>query len=354
MNVVYVLGTKAQFIKCKYILQYLYDADIKLIIADTGQHKEITRNELKNVSFQYEYVQLSKNNKNISSIVSMFFWFFKMVFAKRSNEFNDAQYCLIHGDTLSTLTGLIIGKVNKLKIVHLESGYKSHNLLRPFPEEIIRNIVSKFSDILVVDGPEQFDNVKHFNHKKEIIQLDSNTIYDSAINSIEKNVPYENKLIVTIHRTENVYNKKRLLNFVNLLIKIKKLEKFDKIIWFCHDITFNSLKRHNLIKLLSDNDVQLNNLLTHQEFLSQILSSSMVITDGGSIAEECSILGLNTIIWRDVVENKRYLKDNVLLSEYRVDRILDFILNLKKSEFKLDTKSSPSKDFVKKFLQLSK
>lgn len=354
MNVVYVLGTKAQFIKCKYILQYLHDADIKLIIADTGQHKEITRNELKNVSFQYEYVQLSKNNKNISSIVSMFFWFFKMVFAKRSNEFNDAQYCLIHGDTLSTLTGLIIGKVNKLKIVHLESGYKSHNLLRPFPEEIIRNIVSKFSDILVVDGPEQFDNVKHFNHKKEIIQLDSNTIYDSAINSIEKNVPYENKLIVTIHRTENVYNKKRLLNFVNLLIEIKKLEKFDKIIWFCHDITFNSLKRHNLIKLLSDNDVQLNNLLTHQEFLSQILSSSMVITDGGSIAEECSILGLNTIIWRDVVENKRYLKDNVLLSEYRVDRILDFILNLKKSEFKLDTKSSPSKDFVKKFLQLNK
>jgi UDP-N-acetylglucosamine 2-epimerase (non-hydrolysing) len=354
MNVVYVLGTKAQFIKCKYILQYLYDSGIKLIIADTGQHKEITKNELKNVSFQYKYVQLSKNNKNISSIASMFFWFFKMVFTKRSNKFNDTQYCLIHGDTLSTLTGLIFGKVNKLKIVHLESGYKSHNLLRPFPEEIIRNIVSRFSDVLVVDGPEQFENVKHFNHKKEIIKLDSNTIYDSAVNSIEKNITYENKLIVTIHRTENVYNKKRLLNFVNLLVKIKKLEKFDKIIWFCHDITFNSLKRNNLIRLLSENDVQLNNLLTHQEFLSQILSSSMVITDGGSIAEECSILGLNTIIWRDVVENKRYLKENVILSEYRVDRILDFILNLKKSELKLDTKSSPSEDFVKKFLQLNK
>jgi len=354
MNVVYILGTKAQFIKCKYILQYLYDANINLIIADTGQHKEITRNELKNVSFQYKYVQLSKNNKNISSIVSMFSWFFKMVFTKRSNEFNDAQYCLIHGDTLSTLIGLIFGKINKLKIVHLESGYKSHNLLSPFPEEIIRNIVSRFSDILVVDGPEQFDNVKYFNRKKEIIQLESNTIYDSAINSIENNILYEKKLIVTIHRTENVYNKKRLSNFVDLLIEIKKLNKFDKIIWFCHDITFNSLKRNNLTKILSQNDIKLNKLLTHQEFLSQILGSSMVITDGGSIAEECSILGLNTIIWRDVVENKRYLKNNVMLSDYNVSKILDFILNTKKNDIKLETKGSPSKDFVNKFLQLIK
>ena len=47
-KVIYVLGTKAQFIKSKQVLLKLYEKNINILILDTGQHKELTTKELKN------------------------------------------------------------------------------------------------------------------------------------------------------------------------------------------------------------------------------------------------------------------------------------------------------------------
>ena len=46
-EILYVLGTKAQFIKSKFILENLINNNFKVFILDTGQHKEITSSELK-------------------------------------------------------------------------------------------------------------------------------------------------------------------------------------------------------------------------------------------------------------------------------------------------------------------
>ena len=40
-KVVYVLGTKAQFIKCKHILENLISKNIKVVILDTGNIKSL-------------------------------------------------------------------------------------------------------------------------------------------------------------------------------------------------------------------------------------------------------------------------------------------------------------------------
>ena len=45
-EILYVLGTKAQFIKSKFILENLIKNNFKVFILDTGQHKEITNSEL--------------------------------------------------------------------------------------------------------------------------------------------------------------------------------------------------------------------------------------------------------------------------------------------------------------------
>ena len=74
---VYVLGTKAQFIKCKRILENLISKNIKIIILDTGQHKEFTTRELGESGLIYEYINISKNKSNVSSISAMIVWFLK-------------------------------------------------------------------------------------------------------------------------------------------------------------------------------------------------------------------------------------------------------------------------------------
>ena len=45
-QIAYILGTKAQFIKSKFILKYLIDEGYEMIVLDTGQHRLITKREL--------------------------------------------------------------------------------------------------------------------------------------------------------------------------------------------------------------------------------------------------------------------------------------------------------------------
>lgn len=353
LKVVYVLGTKAQFIKCKHILENLVLNNINIVILDTGQHKNLTNKELQESGLAYEYLNISNNKSNVSTISEMFVWFFKIVFTiKNKRNLGNVRFCLVHGDTISTLIGLIYGKVHNYKTVHLESGYKSFNILKPFPEEIIRNIVTKFSDLLVVDGKTQLQNVKKYQNKKNIIEISRNTIVDSLI-ELKNNFPIDlkNNLTVTVHRTENIYSKKKLLLLINLLRELQHKYNFDYINWFCHDVTLNAINKYKLQKLLQKNNIIIKNLETHSIFLNELICSRLVITDGGSIAEECSLLGINTVIWRDLVENESYLNNHVILSKYSFETIFTFIDNMNNIIPSLNIESSPSKELVKKLIQ---
>ena len=352
-KIAYVLGTKAQFIKSKFILSNLIENGFELTILDTGQHKELTSRELDCFGKNYMHINLSSNSTNVSKITSMMLWFLKFLFFGNKTQIDeDIQYCLVHGDTVSTLLGLLFSKRNNLKTIHIEAGYKSHHLFKPFPEEIVRSIVSKYSDVVSVDGEEYLKNIKNVENKKLII-LKKNTIFDSVndcLNGIT--IDKKNTLTVTIHRTENIYNKKRLRDFIELLIKISKVNKFEKIQWFCHDITINALTKNKLLETLRDNDIELKKLLPHNKFLNEIVNSKAVITDGGSIAEECFIINQNTLIWRDVAENQNYLNKNVILSNYDETKSLNFLKSLKfKYPINIDD-YSPSKDFVYQLLSI--
>jgi UDP-N-acetylglucosamine 2-epimerase (non-hydrolysing) len=354
-KVIYVLGTKAQFIKSKQVLLKLYEKNINILILDTGQHKELTTKELKNSGLVYDYISLTDNKENISKVLKMIIWFFKIIMSSRHKEdFQNISYSLIHGDTVSTLIGLIISKRNKIKTIHLESGYKSNNILKPFPEEIVRSIVSKYSDILVVDGEQQYKNVQKYINDKRIIKISRNTIFDSVSEHINKGHTntLHNQLIVTVHRTENVYIKTKLMALVDLLEEIIDRNYFDRIEWFCHDVTRNMLTKYRLINRLEEKGIVLSDLVSHDLFINELIGSKAVITDGGSIAEECSLLGLNTIIWRDVVENNSYLNDNVMLSKYNNDTIHKFLLNLSSKRKKNIIKESPSGELVDELIQL--
>tara|TARA_B100000242_G_scaffold294329_1_gene276418 strand:+ start:5426 stop:6508 length:1083 start_codon:yes stop_codon:yes gene_type:complete len=354
-QIAYILGTKAQFIKSKFILKYLIDEGYELTVLDTGQHRLITKKELELFNKKYSYFNLVESNKNISSISAMIVWFFKIIFFKNVSFKNkDIKYCLVHGDTVSTLLGLIIAKRNKLNIIHIEAGYKSNNWFKPFPEEIIRSIVSKYSNIVSVDNEECFKNIRNKKDKK-FIRLQKNTIYDAVLNSLEKVVlDKKNTLTVTVHRTENIYDKKQLKKFVDLLISISDLNLFESINWYCHDITKSAIEKYNYEKKLIENKINLNALIPHSEFVNVLINSKCVITDGGSIAEECSIMNQNTIIWRDVIENFNYLNDRVLLSKYNKENIINFLKNLDTSYPNLNNDYSPSKDFVNQLMEIDK
>lgn len=319
-KVFFFIGTKAQALKCISLIKYLNNKH-DVVIIDSGQHRKILDSIYSDFGLKIKRHYLSNNQDNISTYTAGLIWFFKLLISVLTDStFNKSKsICIIHGDTGSTLLGLIWAKRNNMQAIHLESGLTSNKIFNPFPEEIIRRIVARFSNILICFDNQSFQNLlnKYQSKKKFIKQVSENTI--SELLSTDT-VEHDTRLItVTMHRTENLISKKNFKKFIQML---NELSNKYNINWYLHEPTENYLNKYKVH--LSKNIATLP-LLKHSDFIAELKKSSFVITDGGSIQEECYFLKIPAIIWRKYTERPYALNDNMLVSKFDTDRTYQFI-----------------------------
>lgn len=341
MNLYFFIGTKAQAIKCLPLINNALRRSENVIIVDSGQHVQIVNSILSEVNSNVEKLSLFKNSKNISNFKDLFFWFINFLYKhlmKRTIYQNGI--CIVHGDTLSTLLGLLWAKRNNLIVLHLESGLTSRNIFLPFPEEFIRRVVSRFSDVLICFDKNSFDYlIKRFKKsEKKIKQVSENTIIETLDEEVIK---VKQRLItVTLHRTENLVNQKKLENFVDLLLQLSKKYTIN---WYLHEPTKFYLDKFKIKDL---DRLNLSKLLDHKNFIKELKKSEIVITDGGSIQEECYLLGKKTLIWRNLTERGYALDNNMFISHYDIDNSLSFINSNVTSTYNKNLNLKPSEEIL--------
>lgn len=251
------------------------------------------------------------------------------------NEFKNKDkkniYFVICGDPVSTSIGAILAKFNGLKIVHIESGDLSGNLLEPFPEEICRHINLRLADILFPPGNWAKNNLKKFNKPK------INTIYNSVLESFyffnkintNKNIiPREKYYILILHRQEHVIFRKSWSR--------KTLKQiFDNVGPELKCVIFNHPQTIDIIESI-DSDVYKNKnvkvlpIVSYAEFLNIIKHSEFIATDGASNQFEAYLLGTPCLILRDYCEQIEGLNQNVVLYKSNTETLKNFLINYKK------------------------
>jgi UDP-N-acetylglucosamine 2-epimerase (non-hydrolysing) len=345
-----VLGTKAQLIKMAPIMKKLTLKGVEYNFISTGQHKETIDDILTNFDIKKPDSQLY-DGRDITSIFSMLIWSFKILlgsFFKRRELFrNDKNgIILVHGDTLSTVLGALMGKFTGLKVGHVESGLRSFNIFQPFPEEIFRKITFRLSDVMFCPGDWAVNNLTKYKGIK--INTEINTLYDSlsfAGPSIDKisdiEIPSEKFAIVTLHRFENVKNKEILEKITGLLEIIS--QKIN-LIFILHQLTEKKLIRYGLMDRLKSNPkIEMRKRYDYFRFIKLITFSEFVISDGGSNQEECSYLGKPVLLFRNVTERNEGLGKNAVLSMFDLSIINDFLENYENRKgIQLEFKKSPT------------
>lgn len=354
-----IIGTKAQLVKMAPVMAHMASSGIQYNFIYTGQHRATIEEMLTDFGIKSPDITLYEG-KDITSIVEMIVWSFRLLtlafFRNRTIFLDDKKgIVLVHGDTLSTLLGAVMGKVAGLKVGHVESGLRSFNLFHPFPEEIIRILTFRLSDILFCPGNWAMDNVSRL--KKIKINTVENTLYD-CISLWGKNherldhVPNYNFVLVSLHRFENIFNKKKLEVIVKL---VELISKHHKIIFILHKPTEKKLQNMDYYERLNENkNIKFRERYNHSDFVALLKKSEFVVTDGGSLQEETYYLGIPCLLLRKATERQEGIGCNVVLSNYDVDvlnkfckKYKEFKMNLKKIDF------SPSKlivDEVKKFV----
>ncbi|MBN2016438.1 UDP-N-acetylglucosamine 2-epimerase [Candidatus Dojkabacteria bacterium] len=352
-----VIGTRAQFIKVAPMLRMMLDQNMKYELIFTAQHQETIDEILKVYRLPkpdkvlYKYTEANTRFRFARWFLNIFF---KVIFQSKK-YLPEKGYVLTHGDTFTAWLAALMGKLAGCKVCHLESGLRSYNIFKPFPEEISRLITFTLSDVYFCPNAWAVNNLKKF--KGEKINMKENPMYDGVVYAIKnpskKTFPFQKKkyAIVSIHRYENIFSSRFT---EEILPQLKEISRSIHLVFTLHPTTRERLKSLNLYKKLEkDKNIELHERFDFLDWIRVCNESEFVITDGGSNQEELSYLGVPTILFRTETERKEGLGENIVLSELKPGIINNFVENYKKYKrpFKT-TKISPSQtviNYLKKY-----
>lgn len=361
------IGTTAELIKVAPVIKEFKKRKINLKIITSGQN---------NVNFEllkpiigkqgaYNSFKVKLLKVPLGIYLEFVVWIIKaftnyILFFKQEFKYKDKKKILfiVHGDTISALLGAIIAKIFALKLVHIESGYRSYNFFEPFPEELCRYIVSKFSDILFCPNDWCLKNVK--NNRGIKISTGQNTVYESCMGALKLKTNYKylntiskNKFFLLIlHRQEHMMFKKELAKkYINILLSFANPNM--KCLFVLHPLTENFLKSENMLEQIKQNP----NVITvpripYLEFMKILSKCEFIATDGGSNQQEAYYLGKPCLLLRKYTEQIEGLYSNATLANDDMEIVSNFLINYKsKVSKRITLKIPPSKIVVDKILE---
>jgi len=233
-----------------------------------------------------------------------------------------------------------MAKAAGLKIGHVEAGLRSFCIWHPFPEELIRIYCMKRCDILFAPSEEARSNLEAMKVRGSVVNVDGNTVVD-ALRLMEGTaatieIPKQPFALATCHRLETITRAKRLQQVVSLL---NRFAERMQVLFVIHAPTLKYLKKFGLKEKISPK-VRILEMQTYLNFAALLKSAKLVLTDGGSIQEECAYLNKPCLILRTRTERRDGLGRNAMIWGFE-DRAVDEFLSQAESAASSETGQWP-------------
>lgn len=320
-----MLGTKAQYIKTAPVVHELLERHVPVRIIDLGQHGELAETLRAELELPPPDICLG-GATDVVSIPQALRWAARVgrqLVVGRRRLFPMGGWCLVHGDTPSTLLSVLLARRYGLPVAHLEAGLRSPSLLEPFPEEAIRRAVTRLSAVLYAPDDEASDRLRGLRIKGQVVPTGGNTSRDALTRALHGSaVASSGPAVFTMHRVENLHRRDRVERFVRVA---RDAAATGPVVFVVHGPTWDAIGGHRA--MLVSSGVELVDLLPHRDFTRLLSNARFVVTDGGSIQEECAQLGVPTLLWRAHTERSDGLDQNVILSCYSEDEVARFLAN---------------------------
>ena len=312
-----VWGTKAEAIKVAPVLREMDRRGVPYRLIETGQHGAYLPVLRERLAVREPDVSLG-GGSDADTLPAAARWAFGLAGSLasrdslRSRVFGDQDgVCLVHGDTPSTLLATLMARRAGLPVAHLESGLRSGSFRHPFPEELIRVLVTRRSATCFAPDATSAENLRSMGLAARIVETSGNPGLEALREAVTDVEPGSGQVVATMHRVENLHNAKRFDGFLDLLGRLDRPATF-----VIHPPTDAVLARRGGRSSVEAGGVATSGLVPYDEFVTMLAAAPFVVTDGGSIQEECARLGVPTLLWRDRTERPDGVGDNVVVSRY--------------------------------------
>jgi UDP-N-acetylglucosamine 2-epimerase (non-hydrolysing) len=302
MKVLTLFGTRPEIIRLSQIIKHL-DRFCDQTLVHTGQNYD---SNLSDIFFNELALRPADIYLGVQS--SSFFDQIGQIIARAGEVLEKVRpdRLLILGDTNSGLAAIVAARM-QIPVYHMEAGNRCYD--NRVPEEINRCIIDHCSTILMPYTHRSKENLLREGIERQRIFVIGNPIYEVLMahaESIEASdvlarlgLVSQKYFLVTIHRSENVDDQERLARLLKGLTLVADTYK-EPVVVSLHPRTADKLSRFELD--LRSPLIRLLKPLGFSDFVKLERCAHCVLTDSGTVQEECCIFRVPTVTVREVTE----------------------------------------------------
>ncbi|HKR01608.1 MAG TPA: UDP-N-acetylglucosamine 2-epimerase (non-hydrolyzing) [Pyrinomonadaceae bacterium] len=303
MKIMTVLGTRPEIIRLSRIIEKLDDL-CDHVLVHTGQNFDPSLSDL-----FFEQLGVRRPNHYLGVYGETFGGQIGKIISECERVMLEERpdRLLILGDTNSALSSIIAKRLG-IPVYHMEAGNRCYD--DRVPEEVNRRIIDHTSDVLMPYTERSRANLLREGIEGRRVYVTGNPIlevikhYDDVINRSDVlgrlNLEERKYFLVTMHRAENVDVEERLRSLLEALTRLQQ-EYGLPVVCSTHPRTRALMERFQ-VDAASRGQIRFEPPFGLFDFIALERNAFCVLSDSGTVQEECCIFKVANVTIRDVTE----------------------------------------------------
>lgn len=294
-----ICGTRPEIIKLAPVYHLLRNSnwgEVRWI--HTGQHDAMAQEMLRCFGISPD-VQLTRDGGSLEEF---------SVSCRRQLDAvldaGDTRMCMVQGDTESAFLGALSAFYHRIPIAHVEAGLRTYNLGRPFPEEGLRQMITRLAALNFAPTARASSALHDEGVPPERVRLTGNTVVDAQLwvcekYGIRRGADCRGRhILVTIHRREH-WGAEMQAMFA-AVAEIAREHPSTPILFPVH---LNPAVRIPAEATLAGiPNVRLTAPMNYVAMQRALAESLLVLTDSGGLQEEAPTYGVPVLVLRQETE----------------------------------------------------
>lgn len=300
MKVITLLGTRPEIIRLSRVIERL-DRSCEHLLVHTGQNFDDRLSDLffRELGVRAPDIHMGVRGTGFGDQIGQ-------ILAKSEAIFREERpdTVLVLGDTNSGLAAFVAKRMG-IRVAHMEAGNRCYD--DRVPEEVNRRVIDHSSTVLLPYTHRSAANLVREGVERHRVYVTGNPIrevLDHYAGQIEAARPHSTigvepraYFLVTAHRAETVDDPDRLASLVSALNETA--DRYDlPVVASLHPRTADKLHRFGI----RAGKIRVIEPLGLFDFVRLEKDALCVLSDSGTVQEECCIFGVPTVTMRDVTE----------------------------------------------------
>ncbi|MCZ7418611.1 MULTISPECIES: UDP-N-acetylglucosamine 2-epimerase (non-hydrolyzing) [unclassified Micromonospora] len=308
-EVLILAGTRPEGVKIAPVARLLcHDPKLSTVVVDSGQQPGRVDEALAPFGLRADTaLALRRRTGSLAELATELTSAVELLLTDRRPD-----AVVVHGDTTTALVSGLVAFWNRIPVVHLEAGLRSHQPQQPFPEESNRAMLARIATLHLAPTSTARRNLLAEGIPAGRIVTTGNTVVDAVRTLLREGQarvptwidPRRRLIVATTHRRESWGA--GIAKVLQALARVAEARPEVELAVITHPNP--RLAEQARTELPDLPNVRLLDPLPYPDMVGLLRASDVVVTDSGGLQEEAASLGVPLVVTRTATERPEIIE----------------------------------------------